>query len=92
MKSVKNVEDKNKKLLKIFSAANNVGKAAKNNSDFNYDPKYAFCRFYRDSEKFSRMVSLDSKPGELKEFHKLLSSFKNHKPVTIEKKIVKIHL
>ena len=92
MKSVKNIEDKNKKLLKIFSAANNVGKPAKNNSDFNYDSKYAFYRFYRDSEKFSRMVSLDSKHGELKEFHKLLSKFKNHKPVTIEKKIVKIDL
>ena len=33
-----------------------------------------------------RMVSLDSKHGELKEFYKLLSDFKNHKPITNETK------
>ena len=32
------------------------------------------------------MVSIDSKRGELKEFQKLLSNFKNHKPLTIETK------
>ena len=32
------------------SAANKVSKAAKNESDFNYNPNYAFYRFYRDSE------------------------------------------
>ena len=35
------------------------------------------------------MVSIDSKHGELKEFYKLLSDFKNHKPVTIETKSCK---
>ena len=30
------------------------------------------------------MVSIDSNKGELKEFNKLLSDFKNLKPVTIE--------
>ena len=33
-----------------------------------------------------RMLSIDSKHGELKEFYKLLSDFKNHKPVTAETK------
>ena len=84
--SVENIGDKNKDLLQAFSTANKVGKAAKNESDLNYDSKYAFYRLYRDSEKFKRMVSIDSKHGELKNFWKLLSDFKNHKPVTIETK------
>ena len=86
LKSVKNIGDKNEELLKAFSAANKVSKAAKNESDFSYNPNYAFYKFYRDSEKFNRMVSIDSKRGELKEFYKLLSNFKNHKPLTIETK------
>ena len=84
MKGVKNIGGKNKKLLKAFSAANKVNKAAKNESESNYNPKYAFYRFYRDSQKFNRMVLLDSKDGELKEFHKFLSELKNCKPVPIE--------
>ena len=36
-----------------------------------------------------RIVSLDSKHGELKEFYKLLSDLKNHKPITNETKIHK---
>ena len=32
------------------------------------------------------MISIDSKHGELKEFCKLLSDFKNHKPITTETK------
>ena len=32
------------------------------------------------------MVSVDSKNGELKEFYKLLSDLKNHKPITTETK------
>ena len=32
------------------------------------------------------MVSIDSKPCELKEFYKLLSDFKNHKSITTETK------
>ena len=32
------------------------------------------------------MVSVDSKHGELKEFYKLLSDLKNHKPITTETK------
>ena len=84
MKGVKNTGGKNKKLLKAFSVANKVNKAAKIESEFNYNPKYAFYRFYRDSQKFNRMVLLDSKDGELKEFHKFLSELKNCKPVAIE--------
>ena len=37
LKSVKIIGEKNEELLKAFSAANKVSKAAKNESDFNYD-------------------------------------------------------
>ena len=39
--------------LKVFSAANRVSKATKNESDFNYDSNYAFYRFYRDFENLT---------------------------------------
>ena len=41
-KRLENIKNKNEKLLKAFSAANKVSKAAKNDSDFNYDFNYAF--------------------------------------------------
>ena len=86
LKSVKNIGDKKKELLKAFSAANKVNKATKNESDCNYNHKYAFYRFYRNFEKFKRMVSIDSKHRVLKELYKFLSDFANHKPATIETK------
>ena len=59
-KRLENIQDKNEELLNSFSAANKVSKAAKNESDFNNDFKYAFYKFYRDFKKFKRM-SLNSK-------------------------------
>ena len=47
-KKLENIEDKNEVLLKAFSTANYVSKDAKNESDFNYDNKFAYYRFYRD--------------------------------------------
>ena len=88
LKRVKNIGDKSEELLKAFSVANKVCKAAKNENGYSYNPN-PFYRFYRDSEKFDRMVSLDSKHGELKEFNDLLNNFKNHKPATVETKIRK---
>ena len=41
--------------------------------------------FYRDFENFKRILSVDSKHGKLIEFYKLLSDFKNHKPINNEK-------
>ena len=84
-KRLENIKGKNE-LLKAFSAVNKVSKAAKNESNFNYDSKYAFYRFYRDFENFKRVVSIDSKYSELKEFYKLLSGFENHKLITTETK------
>ena len=40
-KRLENIKGKNEELLKAFSTANTVSKAAKNESDFNYKSKYA---------------------------------------------------
>ena len=85
-KRLENIKGKNEELLKAFSTANRVSKVTKNKSDFNYDSKYDFYWFYRDFEKFQRMVSINSKHSELKEFYKHLSDFKNYKNITIETK------
>ena len=68
-------------LLNAFSSAVKASKAAKNESAFNYNSRYVFYRFCRNFEKIKTMVSIDSKHGELKEFYKLLSDFKNHEPI-----------
>ena len=44
-KRPENIKGKNEQLLNAFSAANKVGKAAKNVSDFNYDFKLPFTSF-----------------------------------------------
>ena len=48
---------------------------AKNKSDFNYDSNHTFYRFYKGYDEFEEM-SLDSKYHRIKEFNKLLISFK----------------
>ena len=73
-KRLKNIEDKNEQLLKP-SILVNKGKTAKDEGDFSFDSNYAFYSFYRDFNKFKKMVSVGSKHGELKEFSELLSSF-----------------
>ena len=45
MKSVKNIGDKNEELLKALSATNKVNEAAKDESDFNYNPSTLFTGF-----------------------------------------------
>ena len=55
-KKLANIKDKNEELLNAFSPANKI----KNESDFNYNSKYAFYSFYRDFEKFKRMVPINS--------------------------------
>ena len=53
-----------------------VKSVAKNRSDFNYDSKYAFYRFYKGYDEFKEM-SLESKYNSMKEFNNLLISFKS---------------
>ena len=85
-KRPENIKEKNEELLDAFSAANKVGKAAKNVSDFHYDFRYAFYKFYRDFKKFKRM-SLGSKYDEINYFYTLLNAFiKTHKWSTTETK------
>ena len=86
LKRLENIKDKNEELLNAFSAANKVSKTAKNESNFNYDSGYAFYKFYRDFEYIKKLVSIDSKHNKLIEFYKLLSEFKNHKPIDNETK------
>ena len=57
----------------------NVRNIANKESDFNYDSKYKFYRFYKQCDEFEEM-SLDSKlDNKMKEFTKLLNNFKNLK-------------
>ena len=51
-KRLKNIEDKNEKQLKLLSNANKTSSLAKNESDYNYDNKFAFYKFYRDLQNF----------------------------------------
>ena len=61
---------------------------AKSKSDFNYDSKYSFYRFYKRYHEFEQM-SLDSKYNRMKEFNKLLTSFKNVKTKKTETQLKK---
>ena len=49
-KRLENIKDKNEELLNAFSAANKFSKAAKDESDFSYDSKFACYKFCRGFE------------------------------------------
>ena len=55
-----------------------VKSVVKGKSDFNYDSNHAFNRFYKEYDELEEM-SLDSKYNRMKEFNKLLISFKSVK-------------
>ena len=55
-----------------------VKSVARSKSDFNYDSNHAFFKFYKGYDEFEEM-SLDSKYNRMKEFNKLLISFKSVK-------------
>ena len=66
---------------------------AKSESDFNYDNKHGFYRFYKGYDEFEEM-SLDSKYNMIKKFTKLLTNFKalrwkNPKTQLKKKRIIK---
>ena len=48
LKRLQNIEGKNEEQLEVFSKANKISGFAKNESNYNYDNKFAFYRFYRD--------------------------------------------
>ena len=74
MKSVKNIRDKDKEMLKAFSAANKVGKTAKNESDYSYDTRFSFYRSYSDFEIFMKR-SIVFKYSDMTEFRMLLDAY-----------------
>ena len=57
----------------------NVKNIANRESDFNYDRKNSFSKFYKEYDEFKEM-SLDSKYNKMKKFTNLLTNFKNLKP------------
>ena len=65
-----------------------VKSVAKSKSDFNYDSNHAFFKFYKGYDEFEEM-SLDSKYNRMKEFNKLLISFKNVKTKNTETQLKK---
>ena len=55
LKRLKNIEDKSEEQLEAFSKINKISRLAKNESDCNYNHKFAFYMFYRYFEKFLKM-------------------------------------
>ena len=82
-KRLKKIEDKNEKQLKLLSNANKTSSYIKNESDYNYDNKFAFYKFYREFQNFKDR-SLDSKYNDISKFYSALNKFKNHKSNTEE--------
>ena len=81
-KRLKNIEDKSKEQLKLFSNANKTSSHTKNESDYNYDNnKIAFYKFYRDFQSFKDR-SLESKYNDISKFYRALNQFTNHKTNT----------
>ena len=80
-KRLENIKDKNEELLNAFVAANKVSKAAKNDSDFNYDSKHAFYKFCRDFNKI-KIMSLGSTYNMMNDFCALLNAFINTNEAT----------
>ena len=64
-------------LIKTFRK-DNVKNIANRESDFIYDSKHSFCRFYKEYNELEEM-SLDSKYNKLKKFTSLLTISKNLK-------------
>ena len=83
----KNIEDKSEDQLEVLSKINKISRLAKNESDYNYNHKFAFYRFYRGFEKILKM-SLGSKYNDISEFYKLFGEFKMHNVIITETKSV----
>ena len=82
-KRLKDIEDKNEEQLELISKTNKTNRLAKNESDYNYDNKFVFYKFYRDFQNFKNR-SLDSKYDDISQFYKALNEFKKHKAATDE--------
>ena len=74
-KRLKNIEDKNEEQLKLLSNANKTSSHIKNESDYNYDHKFAFYKFYRDFQNFKDR-SLECKYNDISKFYRAAHEFK----------------
>ena len=54
LKRLRNTADKNEEQLEVFSEANKISRSAYNESDYNYDNKFAFYKFHQDFGKFKK--------------------------------------
>ena len=88
LKRLKNIEDTNEEQLQLFSSTNKISRIAKNESDYNYDNKFAFYKFYRDFENYTKR-SLGSKYSDISMFYNLLNEFEKHNIITPETKVRK---
>ena len=75
VKFLLNVEDKNEEQLKLLSNANKTSSHIKNESDYNYDRKFAFYKFYRDFQNF-KDKSLECKYNDISKFYRAVHEFK----------------
>ena len=85
LKRLRNIKDKNEEQLQLFSKANKISRIAKNESECNYNNKFAFYKFYKNFENF-RKRSLGSKYSDISKFYNLLGEFKKHNVITFETK------
>ena len=56
LKRLRNTADKNEEQLEVFSEANKISRSAYNESDYNYDNKFAFYKFHQDFGKFKKRL------------------------------------
>ena len=85
LKRLRNIEDKNEEQLQLFSKANKISRIAKNESEYNYNSKFAFSKFCKDFENF-RKRSGGSKYSNISKFYNLLDEFKKQNVITFETK------
>ena len=86
-KRLENIKGKNEELLNELRRPNEVSKTTKYESEYNYDSKDTFYKFYRDYEDFKRIASMDSKHRKLIEFYNLLGDFvESHKAIKNKRK------
>ena len=71
-----------------ISSTNKISRIAKNERDYNYDNKFAFYKFYRDFENYTKR-SLGSKYSDISMFYNLLNEFEKHNIITPETKVRK---
>ena len=92
LKGLKDIKDKNQKLLSTFSTTNKINKAPKNKinnqgKNLIYSTKYSFAKF-KNIDDIKELL-LDSMHKKLKDFHEKLTGLKNVTSQTKDSKKLK---